>query len=74
MTSVLPPEVAEQSLARSLDGFRAAVGADHVLTSDEDLAEFRDPYWFKGWDDFEASAVVQPESVEEIRAIVRIAK
>ena len=44
-----------------------------MLTSEEDLLEFRDPFWFRGWDDYEAAAVVQPQSVEEIQAIVRIA-
>jgi len=49
------------------------VAADHVLTSQEDLREFRDPFWHLDWDDYEASAVVAPESVEEIQAIVRLA-
>ena len=73
MTSVLPTDLTEQALDAALDGFRAAVGAEHVLTDVEQLREFRDPYWFAGWDDYEASAVVQPESVEELQAVVRIA-
>ncbi len=44
-----------------------------MLTDDGHLREFRDPYWFAGWDDYAASAVVQPASVEEVQAIVRIA-
>ena len=35
--------------------------------------EFRDPFWHLDWDDYEAAAVVQPATVEEIQAIVRIA-
>ena len=73
MTSVLPTDLTAQALDAALDGFRASVGAEHVLTDEEQLREFRDPYWFAGWDDYEASAVVQPESVEELQAIVRIA-
>ena len=73
MTSVLPTDLTEQALDAALDGFRAAVGAEHVLTDVEQLREFRDPYWFAAWDDYEASAVVQPESVEELQAVVRIA-
>jgi 4-cresol dehydrogenase (hydroxylating) len=73
MTSVLPPAVTDQALGEALDGFRAAVGEAHVLTSEADLREFRDPYWFMGWDDYEASAVVQPESVEQIQEILRVA-
>jgi 4-cresol dehydrogenase (hydroxylating) len=73
MTSVLPTDVSERSLSEALDAFRRVVGDEAVLTSDQDLEEFRDPYWFRGWDDFEASAVVQPQSVEEIQEILRIA-
>ncbi len=73
MTSVLPPSLAPEALSGALDDFRAAVGGEHVLTTPGALHEFRDPYWFAGWDDFEASAVVLPQSVEEIQAIMRIA-
>ena len=73
MTVTLPPDLSEQALSRALEEFAAAVGSEHVLTSEEDLLEFRDPFWYLGWDDYEASAVVQPESVEEIQEILRIA-
>jgi 4-cresol dehydrogenase (hydroxylating) len=70
---LLPPNVSEQNLAKALEAFASVVGAEHVLTSDEDKAEFRDPFWHASWDDYEAAAVVQPASVEEIQAIVRLA-
>ncbi len=73
MTVTLPPDLSEQALSRALDEFVAAVGSEHVLTSEADLLEFRDPFWYRGWDDYEASAVVQPETVEEVQEIVRIA-
>ena len=73
MTITLPPDLSESTLSAALDELRAVVGAEHVLTSEEDMAEYRDPFWFKDWDDYEASAVVQPETVEEIQAVVRIA-
>ena len=57
MTSVLPTDLTAQALDAALD----------------DIREFRDPYWFAGWDDYEASAVVQPASVDELQAIVRAA-
>jgi 4-cresol dehydrogenase (hydroxylating) len=44
-----------------------------LLTSDEDLREFRDPFAFETWDEYTASAVVMPETVEQIQEIVRIA-
>jgi 4-cresol dehydrogenase (hydroxylating) flavoprotein subunit len=73
MATVLPTDVTEQALDDALDAFRGVVGADAVLTAAEELQEFRDPYWYAGWDDYEASAVVQPQSVEQIQAIVRLA-
>jgi len=71
--SVMQAGVAADVLAAALDDFRAAIGDEAVLTADDDLREFGDPYWFRGWDDYEAAAVVQPQSVEEVQAIVRIA-
>src|SRR5215204_7378639 len=50
-----------------------AVGAEALLTSDEDLREFRDPFAFETWDDYTASAVVLPDTVEQVQEIVRIA-
>jgi 4-cresol dehydrogenase (hydroxylating) len=70
---LLPPNVSEQNLSKALDAFVAAIGSEYVLTDDEEKAEFRDPFWFKDWDDYEAAAVLLPETVEEIQAIVRIA-
>ncbi|MGN6872106.1 MAG: FAD-binding oxidoreductase, partial [Solirubrobacteraceae bacterium] len=69
MSIALPPEVSE----RALRAFRDVVGADHVLTDPDQMREFRDPFWHLDWDDYEARAVVQPASVEEIQAIVRLA-
>ena len=69
MSSTLPVVVSEHTLA----AFRGVVGADAVLTGEDDLREFRDPFWHLAWNDYEAAAVVQPQSVEEIQAIVRIA-
>jgi 4-cresol dehydrogenase (hydroxylating) flavoprotein subunit len=73
VTLTLPPDLSEKALSAALEEIAAAVGSEHVLTSEEDMAEYRDPFWFKDWDDYEAAAVVQPETVEEIQAIVRIA-
>src|SRR4029077_15914844 len=69
----LPPTVSESALSAALRELERAAGAEHVLTSEEDMLEFRDPFWYSGWDDFEASAVVQPDSVEDIQAILKIA-
>src|SRR4029077_11352425 len=58
---------------RALAGFVGAVGADAVLTADDALAEFRDPFQPPTWDDYTASAVVMPTTVEQVQAVVRIA-
>jgi 4-cresol dehydrogenase (hydroxylating) len=73
MSTVLSPGVSEEQLSRALDGFAAAVGADRVLTGEEGLREYRDPFAYATWDEYTASAVVMPESVEEIQEIVRVA-
>jgi 4-cresol dehydrogenase (hydroxylating) flavoprotein subunit len=44
-----------------------------VLTSPAQLQEFRDPFQFATSEDYTASAVVMPESVEEVQEVVRIA-
>ena len=72
-TSPLPPGVTEAALSRALDGFTAALGADRVLTADDDLREFRDPFQHATWDTNTASAVVMPTTVEEIQEILRVA-
>jgi 4-cresol dehydrogenase (hydroxylating) len=72
-TRVLPPGLSESEFDQVLDELGAAVGAEHVLLEPEATREFRDPFWYATWDDFEASAVVQPTTVEEVQAIVRIA-
>jgi 4-cresol dehydrogenase (hydroxylating) flavoprotein subunit len=63
----------EPAVSGALDAFIDALGAEAVLTSPEALAEFGDPYAHPGWLASAASAVVQPSSVEEVQAVVRIA-
>ena len=73
MTTALPPMVSEKSLAAALDGFVAALGSAAVLTSEAQLAEFRDPFAHASWDEYTASAVVMPTTVEEIQEVLRVA-
>src|SRR4051812_8241575 len=72
-TRPLPPGVDEAGFARAVDAFAAALGSDEVLTGEDDLREFRDPFAHPRWDDYTASAVVMPTTVEEVQAVVRIA-
>src|SRR5512132_2791860 len=72
-TRPLPPGLSEEQLTRAIDAYTAALGAEKVLTGDEDLREFRDPFQYATWDEYTASAIVMPTSVEEIQDVVRIA-
>ena len=74
--SVLPTERADVSdtvLATALAEFAEVVGPQWVLTSQEAKLEFRDPFQPTEWEGFAAAAIVQPETVEQIQQIVRIA-
>ena len=73
MTATLPPGVSATAMEGALAAFTAALGPDAVQTSEQDLREFRDPYAYVGWDEFTASAVVMPDSVESVQAVVKIA-
>jgi 4-cresol dehydrogenase (hydroxylating) flavoprotein subunit len=73
ITQTLPPGVSERDFTGAIDAFTAALASERVLTSEEDLREFRDPFAFSTWDEYTASAVVMPETVEEVQAVVRIA-
>jgi FAD/FMN-containing dehydrogenase len=73
MATVLPVGVSSGAIDDALRAFVDALGDDAVLTSPEEVAEFRDPYDFKGSDEYTGSAVVMPTTTEEVQAIVRIA-
>src|SRR6185436_16244517 len=73
MASALTTNLSDERLAVALDAFRSALGPDAVIAGDDELRAFRDPFAFATWDDYTASAVLMPETVEEIQAIVRIA-
>ena len=67
---LLPPGVSAGDFAAALDELAATCS---VLTSEEELAGFRDPFQYSTWEEYAASAVVMPETVEEVQEIVRIA-
>jgi len=74
--AVVPPGMSAADFEAALRAFAAALGDGAVLRADAAaglVSEFRDPYSFPGWDDHWPSAVVQPGSVEEVQAVVRIA-
>jgi 4-cresol dehydrogenase (hydroxylating) len=73
VTLTLPPDLTEESLSAALDEFAAALGPAAVLRADAEVREFRDPFWPANDDTYAPSAVVMPESVEQVQEVVRIA-
>ncbi|MPT47753.1 MAG: FAD-binding oxidoreductase [Sphingobium sp.] len=73
--AVLPPNVSAADFDKALTELRAAIGADWVFSSDDDLGPYRDSF-SPIWDTEEerrAGAAVAPADVEQVQAIVRIA-
>jgi 4-cresol dehydrogenase (hydroxylating) flavoprotein subunit len=64
------PAVISDDVIREL---RSALGSEHVLSLEDDLSEWRDPFQYASWDEYVAGAVVLPETVEEVQAVVKIA-
>jgi 4-cresol dehydrogenase (hydroxylating) len=73
MASLLPKGVGSTGFQKALAGFRAAVGNQWVLDSEQDRASYIDPYAMGDGMDHDCSAIVAPASVEEVQAIVRVA-
>jgi 4-cresol dehydrogenase (hydroxylating) len=73
MTTMLTANLSEEALSLALDAFRAELGPEAVIAGEDELLEFRDPFAFASWDDYTASAVLMPETVEGIQQIVRVA-
>ena len=65
--------VDQAAIEAAIDAFTEALGAEAVLTSTDELREYRDPYDYKGSDTYTASAVVTPRSVEEVQAVLAVA-
>ena len=71
----IPPGVTSAEFSRALKEFSAAIGAQWVFTSDDDLNLYRDAYsptWHEG-DDRVPAAAVAPDGVTQVQQIVRIA-
>lgn len=73
MGDLVPPGLSDAQWSLALDRFVEAVGPNAVLTAEQDLQEFRDPYTFAGWDDFWGAAVVMPQTTGQVQEIVRVA-
>jgi 4-cresol dehydrogenase (hydroxylating) len=66
--------VATPNLARAIEEFTRIVGAENVMVDEAQTIEFSDPFaTIADRDALKAPAVVQPATVEEIQAILRVA-
>ena len=74
MARVLPPGIDESSFDSALSRFREIVGDKWVTCAESDLVHLRDLHPVTEGDQFEASAVVAPESTDQVQALVRVAK
>ena len=71
---VLPPGLSAREFERALERFARELTPERVLSTPESMTEFRDPFSYRTWDDKAAAAVVLPQSVEEIQAVLAIAR
>ena len=73
--AILPPRVSAADFGSAIKQFEAAVGKEWVLTSDEDLYPYRDPFSLikDQSNELVPSAAVGPTTVEQVQAIVRTA-
>lgn len=73
MKLTLPPRISPHQFQTALDAFAGVVGKDWVMASDADRNAYADVYAPGPQEQWPASAAVAPASVDEIRAIVRLA-
>jgi len=72
-TRAVESPASKDQLADAIARFTAVLGAEKVLTSRADLDSFRDPFSHSSWDEYTASGIVMPTTVDEVREVVRIA-
>lgn len=70
---VLPPGLSAEQFDAALARFREIVGDKYVLDEDGDLSRYRDPYPVGTEGSTEPSAVVLPETTEQVQDLVRAA-
>jgi 4-cresol dehydrogenase (hydroxylating) flavoprotein subunit len=57
----------------AIDELTSVLGSEAVITDEAQLREWRDPFAYESWDEYTASTVVMPETVEQVQEVVRIA-
>ena len=62
MATTVPPAVSEDDLSAALGELVAVLGTDRVVSDEDELREWRDPFQHGSWNEYVASAVVMPET------------
>ena len=70
---ILPPRVSSKRFDTALRAFASVVGAEWVLTGDEDLLPYFDLYPLDDEQQHAPSAAVAPQSAEQVQAVVKLA-
>lgn len=73
MARVLPPDVSAESFDTAVAALREAIGDKWVLTDPDDVAPYHDKFPIPDGESHVPSMALQPGSVEDVQAIVRIA-
>src|SRR5690606_7973891 len=66
-------KAAQVLLPKAVEQLRRLLGSEAVLCDGAAFAEFRDPFEGPDARDHQPAVVVQPASVEEVQAVVRLA-
>ena len=74
MTTTTEINNSSSVLAKAIARMTEVLGADAVLLDESQVKDFRDPYEGDDAKDYQPSFVVQPSTVEQIQAVVRVAK
>ncbi len=72
-TIILPPNVSEQDFSRAIDSMGDVIGKRYVVTDSTVLSKYLDPYPLLEETYFAPSAVVYPDSAEEVQELVKVA-
>jgi 4-cresol dehydrogenase (hydroxylating) len=73
MLGTRPPGISPASFERALADFRAAVGAEWVFSSDDDVTSYLDPFDIEPQESHAASAAVAPGDVDALRRVLAVA-
>jgi 4-cresol dehydrogenase (hydroxylating) flavoprotein subunit len=66
-TRPVPPGITAAELDDALEALTAELGPDKVVLGEAELREFRDPFQHASSEEYTASAVVMPTTLEEIQ-------